>query len=73
MIIKNNFNAKNANPLDNYQNIGKGQNSLDKHFEQEKQGIPLKNVSNDVIQDILDKDKEYQNDDKEEDKWDFFR
>lgn len=66
MIIKNNFNAKDANPLMDYKEIGKGRDSLD-HFNDEK-------VNNQVIQDILNKDKEYQEDDEEvRDNWDFFK
>lgn len=65
MIIQNNFNSRNAKPND-YQSIGKTRdNSLEKEEEI---------VKNSVIQDILDKDKEYDEDTPEvKDNWDFFR
>lgn len=72
MIIKNNFNEKDANPLPDYKGIGKGINSLDKYFE-EQNGVLNKNVDNKVIQDILNKDKEYEDDTDDGDKWKFFR
>ena len=68
MIIKNNFNKKNADPLTDYKVIGKGQNSLDNYQDKKN------NVDNNVIRDILAKDKEYIEDTEEEkDKWKFFR
>lgn len=73
MIIKNNFNDKDANPLENYQGVGKGSNSLDKRFSQEKEGFVAKNMDNHVIKDILDSDKEFEEDSQKENKWDFFR
>ena len=74
MIIKNNFNEKNVNPLDNYQGIGKGSDSLDKKFEMEKNGFIRENLDNKVIQDIINSDHDYSDDDDtNEDKWDFFR
>ena len=64
MVIKNNFNSKDTNPLKDYQQIGKGRNN----FENQE------HVPNQVIQDILDKDKEYLEDDEDrKDNWDFFR
>ena len=64
MIIKNNFNSKDASPLKDYQSIGKGRNNQEDN----------KKIDNQVIQDILDKDKEYLDDDEEiRDNWDFFR
>ena len=36
MIIKNNFNEKSVNPLDNYTSVGKGSHSLEKELEKEK-------------------------------------
>ena len=68
MIIKNNFNKKNADPLTDYKVIGKGKNSLDNYQDKKN------NVDNNVIRDILAKDKEYIEDiEKEKDKWKFFR
>ncbi len=65
---KNNFNKNNADPLTDYKGIGKGQNSLDNYQDKKN------NVDNNVIRDILAKDKEYIEDTEEEqDKWKFFR
>ena len=73
MIIKNNFNEKSTNPLSGYHGIGKGRDSLDHKMELEKEGFIPENMDNSVIQDIINSDHEYDVDDKEEDKWDFFR
>ena len=73
MIIKNNYNEKNVNPLNNYNGIGKGSNSLDKKFEMEREGLIPENLENGVIQDIINSDHEYEEDDSKEDKWSFFR
>lgn len=73
MIIKNNYNEKNVNPLNNYNGIGKGSNSLDKKFEMEREGLIPENLDNGVIQDIINSDHEYEDDDTKEDKWSFFR
>ena len=73
MIIKNNYNDKDVNPLNNYNGIGKGSNSLDKKFEMEREGFIPKNLENGVIQDIINSDHEYEEDDSKEDKWSFFR
>lgn len=72
MIIKNNFNSKSSNPLNNYNSIGKGSHSLDKELEREREGFIKENIENPVLQDLRG-----ENDDREEeitnDKWDFFR
>jgi len=74
MIIKNNFNSKNVDPLTNYQKIGKGSNSLDRKLDLERQGFIKENLDNKVIQDIIKSDTEYEEDnDNNKDKWDFFR
>ena len=72
MIIKNNFNSKSSNPIDNYQEIGKGSHSLDKELEREKNGLIRENMNNNVIRDLMEEEKE-DIDDTKEDKWDFFR
>lgn len=73
MIIKNNFNDKDASPLNGYQNIGKGRDSQDRKIEMEKEGFISENMDNKVIQDIINSDHEYETFDEKEDKWDFFR
>ena len=73
MIIKNNFNDKDASPLKDYQGIGKGSNSIDKKIQEEQEGFIKENIENNVIQDIINNDYEYEDDDKKEDKWNFFR
>ena len=42
MIIKNNFNDRSANPLDDYSSIGKGSHSLDKEFEMERAMLDIR-------------------------------
>ena len=71
MIIKNNFNARNVNPLDDYTKIGKGSHSLDKELEKEKEGFIKENMTNPILQNICDEDEI--DDSRNEDKWDFFR
>ena len=75
MIIKNNFNEKDVEPLKDYHSIGKGSDSLDKKFEMEKEGFIPENMDNKVIQDIINSDHEYDEDDNDDnkDKWNFFR
>ena len=72
MIIKNNFNSKNVNPLNDYNGIGKGSHSLDKEIENEKNGFIKENMENKVLQDLRDNDIPC-DDDSSEDKWKFFR
>lgn len=71
MIIKNNYNSKNVNPLDDYTNIGKGSHSLDKELDNERCGFIRENMNNKVLQDLKDnKDNTVEPDD---DNWKFFR
>ncbi len=72
MIIKNNFNDKSMNPLNDYSGIGKGSHSLDKELEQERQGFIRENMNNPVLQKLREDESDEPND-KPEDKWDFFR
>lgn len=68
MIIKNNYNEKNADPLKDYHKIGRKEIDSD-----ENQSIK-DNINNEIIKDIIKKDHEYEIDnDDQEDKWDFFR
>lgn len=69
MIIKNNFNKKNTNGLDDYQSISKTRNN---NFD-DKNVFIKENLNNKIIRDIIDSDTEYEDDSKDEDKWDFFR
>ena len=73
MIIKNNFNEKSMNPLNDYNSIGKGSHSLDKELEREKQGFIRENMNNPVLQDLRGETSDDEPDDRSEDKWDFFR
>ena len=74
MIIKNNFNEKDVDPLKDYHSIGKGSDSLDKKFERQNEEYIPENMDNKVIQDIINSDHEYEDDNSEnEDKWKFFR
>lgn len=68
MIIKNNYNEKNVDPLKDYHKIGRKEIDSD-----ENQSIK-DNINNEIIKDIIKKDHEYEIDnDDQEDKWDFFR
>ncbi len=71
MIIKNNYNEKNANPLDDYTGIGKGSHSLDKDFELEKEGFIKENMNNPVLENLRDNHDETT--DYDEDEWKMFR
>ena len=69
MIIKNNFNNKNVNPLDNYKSIGK---TRDNSFD--KDNADFNQNNNSIIDDILKSDHEYEDDTEEvKDNWDFFK
>jgi hypothetical protein len=72
MIIKNNFNDRNANPLDDYSSIGKGSHSLEKELERERQGFIKANMENKVLEDLRDNHDD-EEDREDEDKWKFFR
>ena len=72
MIIKNNFNAKNVNPLDDYNSIGKGSHSLDKELEKEREGFIRNNMNDPILKTLRGEDEEKEEEIKE-DKWDFFR
>ena len=70
MIIKNNFNNKNVNPLDDYKSIGKTRDNtfLDDDDERIKD-----NLNNSIIKDIINSDHEYDDNEDDKDKWDFFK
>ncbi len=73
MIIKNNFNSRNSNPLKDYNNIGKGSHSLDRKLDDERHGFIRENMENDVLRDLREPDNSNNDDDISNDKWDFFR
>ena len=73
MIIKNNFNNKEMDPLNDYHKIGKGSKSLEHQYEMEKEGFIKENMNDSIVQDVLASDHAYDNTDRDEDKWDFFR
>lgn len=72
MIIKDNFNDKNANPLSDYSGIGKGSHSLDKELEREKEGFIKANMENQVLEDLRVNHDETEEDDNG-DNWKLFR
>lgn len=71
MIIKNNYNTKDANPLSDYNNIGKGSHSLDKELDDEKKGFIRENMNNRVLEDLRTNHDDTE--DRKEDNWKFFR
>ena len=71
MIIKNNFNNKDVNPLNDYSGIGKGSHSLEKELEKEKEGFIKENMENPVLENLRDNHDDIE--DLNEDKWKFFR
>ena len=74
MIIKNNFNAKDVNPLNDYDSIGKGSHSLDKELAKEKEGFIRENINNPILQRLRgEEENDELNEELNEDKWDFFR
>ena len=73
MIIKNNFNDKNANPLEDYNGIGKGSHNVDKEIEFEKEGFIKENINNEVLSNLRDNFDDTTDDDDDGDKWKFFR
>ena len=71
MIIKNNYNSKNVNPLDDYNSIGKGSHSLDKELENEKKGFIRENMNNSILRDLRENHDD--SDNRKEDEWKLFR
>ena len=72
MIIKNNYNSKSVKPLDDYDSIGKGSHSLDKELKKESKGFIKENMNNSILRDLRGENEEIE-EDKKEDKWDFFK
>ena len=72
MIIKNNFNAKSVNPLNDYDVIGKGSHSLDKELEREKEGFIRENMNDSILKELRGEDEDKQ-EDSDENKWSFFQ
>ena len=74
MIIKNNFNEKDVNPLDSYKGIGKGSHCVDKELELEKEGFIKANMNNNILSDLRGDNSDIDTDDSSDgDKWKFFR
>ena len=71
MIIKNNFNEKNVNPLNDYTGVGKGSHSLDKELDDERKGLIKENMDNPILRELCDNQDESDNQDG--DNWKFFR
>ena len=74
MIIQNNFNSKSAEPRSDYKSIGEGRNSFDNATNMDNEKLIRDNLNNGVIQDIMNKDNEYNDDTIDDsDRWGFFR
>ncbi len=76
MIIKDNDNKKDVNPLTDYTEVGKGSHSLEKELELEKNRIIKEKVENKVLEDLRDysdDEDDEDDDDNTEDNWKFFR
>ena len=71
MIIKNNFNEKSANPLKDYESIGKT-HGLESEIEKEKHGFIKANLENNVLQDLRGENND-DDDSDDGDPWKFFR
>jgi len=71
VIIKNNYNERNVNPLDDYNKIGKGSNNIDKELEKEKNGFIKENMDNPILRNL--RENNIDNDDNNEDNWKLFR
>ena len=72
MIIKNNFNSKSTDPLNDYSCIGKGSHSLDKEFARAKEGFIKENMDNKVLQELRGENSDNE-DLQNEDEWKLFR
>ena len=72
MIIKNNYNSKSTDPLNDYSGIGKGSHSLDKEFARAKEGFIKENMDNKVLQELRGENSDNE-DLKNEDEWKLFR
>lgn len=72
MIIKNNFNKRNVNPLEDYKGIGKGSHSLEKELDREREGFIRSNMNNEILSDIRDP-KDNSDDSDNGDNWKLFR
>lgn len=73
MIIKNNFNTKSVNPLEDYDCIGKGSHNVDKEIELEKEGFIKENMENEVLSNLRDNFNDTVDDDDDGDNWKLFR
>lgn len=71
MIIKDNFNKRSVEPLKNYEKVGKGSNNIDRRLERRKDGYLEENLQNRIISDLMDDNSS--DDEKDMDKWDFFK
>ena len=71
MIIKNNYNKNDVNPLTDYDSIGKGSHSLEKDLDNERKGFIRKNMDNKVLEDI--RTNRDDTEDPHDDNWKLFR
>ncbi len=72
MIIKNNFNDRDIDPLNDYTSIGKGSHSLDRELEKEKEGFIKENMKDPILKKLRESGN-ILDDDRDEDDWKFFR
>ncbi len=72
MVIKNNYNSKSVEPLNNYTSIGKGSKNKERELEKEKEGFIRENMQNPILSELRNEEKEDE-DERNEDKWSFFR
>lgn len=74
MIIQNNFNNRDANPLNDYSGIGKGSHNIEKELELEKEGFIRENMENEVLENLrVDNTLPDDDSDSDGDNWKFFR
>ena len=71
MIIKDNFNKTNANPLTDYDSIGQGSHNLTRELDQERRGFIRSNMDNKILDDLRNSRDETE--DRDEDDWKMFR
>ncbi len=71
MIIRDNFNKNDANPLTDYDSIGPGSHSPEKEMEKERRGFIRANLSDKVLESLRDNHDDTE--DRDEDDWKFFR
>ena len=72
MIIKNNFNEKSANPLEDYSSVGRT-HDLENEIEKERKGLAKTNLENSILNSLNGNKEEDNDDNRSEDPWKFFK